>query len=97
MLLLKVRGHVSRPFIENLMFWRAERMRTVSELNKNRRKSSSGIWCRVVVVGTHVSEERIASIFRAGESRRESINKNHFRNENFNMNAISINRPDQRV
>jgi hypothetical protein len=35
------------------------------------RKSSSGIWCRVVVVRTDVSEERIASIFRAGESWRE--------------------------
>jgi hypothetical protein len=34
------------------------------------RKSSSGILCRVVVVRTDVSEERIASIFRAGESRR---------------------------
>jgi hypothetical protein len=37
----------------------------------SRRKSSSGIWCRVVMVRTDVSEERIASIFRAGESRRE--------------------------
>jgi hypothetical protein len=34
-------------------------------------KSSSGIWCRLVMVRTDVSEERIASIFRAGESRRE--------------------------
>jgi hypothetical protein len=35
------------------------------------RKSSSGIWHHVVLVRTDVSEERIASIFRAGESRRE--------------------------
>jgi hypothetical protein len=36
-----------------------------------KRNTSSGIWCRVVVVRPDVSEERIASIFRAGESRRE--------------------------
>jgi hypothetical protein len=35
------------------------------------RKLSSGIWCRVVVVRTTVSEERITSIFREGESQRE--------------------------
>jgi hypothetical protein len=35
------------------------------------RKSSSGIWRRVVLVRTDVSEERIASIFRAGKSWRE--------------------------
>jgi hypothetical protein len=32
---------------------------------------SSGIWRRIVLVRTNVLEERIASIFRAGESRRE--------------------------
>jgi hypothetical protein len=34
------------------------------------RKSSSGIWCRVVVVRTDVSEERIASIFRGWIAKR---------------------------
>jgi hypothetical protein len=36
------------------------------------RKSSPGVWYRVVVVRTDVSEEIIVSIFRAGELRRES-------------------------
>jgi hypothetical protein len=34
------------------------------ELGNERRKQSSGIWHRVEVVLTDVSEERIASIFR---------------------------------
>jgi hypothetical protein len=47
----------------------------LEELFYGWRNSSSGIWRRVVVVGTDVSEERIASIFRAGESRREYSEK----------------------
>jgi hypothetical protein len=36
---------------------------------------SSGIWHRVDIVLTDVSEERIASIFRAEEKRRKSASE----------------------